>query len=110
MIAALSRPPPSLIMAEIKTFQDVFPNTYFYAVESPEKTDLLQNITLVGYNSDRRVDVFAPPVTTNPDDLIRYLRFKVVDVARRFELSPYPILTDNYAPIEYVTARVLRRS
>jgi spermidine synthase len=110
MIGDLSRRQPSLIMAEIKTFQDVFPNTYFYAVDSPEKTDLLQNITLVGYNSDRRVDVFAPPVTTNPDELIRFLRFKVIDVTARFELSPYPILTDNFSPIEYVTARVLRRS
>ena len=110
MIGDLSRRQPSLIMAEIKTFQDVFPNSYYFAVESPEKTDLLQNITLVGYHSDRRIDVFAPPVTTHPDPLIRFLRFKVLDVARRFELSPYPVLTDDYSPIEYVTAQVLRRS
>jgi spermidine synthase len=110
MIGDLSRREPSLIMAEIKTFKTVFPNSYFFAVESAERTDQLQNITLVGYNSSRRVDVFSPPVTKHPDDLIRFLRYKVVDVDRRFELSPYPLLTDNFSPVEYLTARVLRRA
>jgi spermidine synthase len=110
MIGDLSRRAPSLIMAEIRTFQSVFPNSYFFAVESAERTDQLQNITLVGYHSDRRVDVTAPPVTTSPDDLIRFLRYKAVDVGRRFELSSYPVLTDDYSPVEYLTARVLGRA
>jgi len=110
MIGDLSRRAPSLIMAEIRTFQTVFPNSYFFAVESAERTDQLQNITLVGYNSERRVDVTGPPVTTHPDDLIRFLRYKSVDVARRFELSPYPVLTDDFSPVEYLTARVLGRA
>ena len=110
MIGDLSRREPSLIMTEIKTFQSVFPNSYFFAVESAERTDQLQNITLVGYNSDRRVDVTAPPVTTHPEDLIRFLRYKAVDVERRFELSSYPVLTDDFSPVEYLTARVLRRA
>ena len=110
MIGDLSRREPSLIMTEIKTFQTVFPNSYFFAVESAERTDQLQNITLVGYNSDRRVEVTAPPVTTHPDELIRFLRYKAVDVERRFELSSYPVLTDNFSPVEYLTARVLARA
>jgi hypothetical protein len=97
-------------MTEIRTFQTAFPNSYFFAVESAERTDQLQNITLVGYNSDRRVDIAGPPVTTHPDDLIRFLRYKRVDVERRFELSPYPVLTDNFSPVEYLTARVLGRA
>ena len=110
MIGDLSRRAPSLIMAELRTFQSVFPNSYFFAVESAERTDQLQNITLVGFKSDRRVDVSAPPVTTNPDELIRFLRFKAIDVGRRFELSSYPVLTDDFAPVEYLTARVLDRA
>lgn len=110
MIGDLSRRQPSLIMAEIRTFQTVFPNSYFFAVESAERTDQLQNITLVGLNGDRRVDVTGPPVTTHPDDLIRFLRYKSIDVARRFELSPYPVLTDDFSPVEYLTARVLGRA
>jgi hypothetical protein len=79
-------------------------------VESAERTDQLPNITLVGYHSDRRVDVFSPPVTTHSDQLIRFLRYKVVDVDKRFELSSYPVLTDDFSPVEYLTARVLRRA
>lgn len=110
MIGDLSRRDPSLIMAEIKTFRTVFPNSYVFAVESAERTDQLQNITLVGFNSTRHVDVTAPPVTTHPDPLIRFLRYKAVDVDRRFELSPYPVLTDDFSPVEYLTARVLGRA
>jgi spermidine synthase len=80
MIGDLSRRQPSLIMAELRTFRDVFPNSYFFAVESPEKTALIQNITLVGYNSNRRIDITSPPVTTNADALIRFLRYKQLDV------------------------------
>jgi spermidine synthase len=110
MIGDLSRRHPSLIMAEMRTFQAVFPNSYFFAVESAERTDQLQNITLVGFNSERRVDVTSPPVTTHADDLIRFLRYKAIDVGRRFELSSYPVLTDDYSPVEYLTARVLGRA
>jgi spermidine synthase len=110
MIGDLSRRQPSLIMTEIRTFQTVFPNSYFFAVESAERTDQLQNITLVGFNSDRRVDVTKPPVTTHTQELIRYLRYKAVDVPRRFELSSYPVLTDDFSPVEYLTARVIGRA
>jgi spermidine synthase len=110
MIGDLSRRQPSLIMAEIRTFQTVFPNSYFFAVDSVDKVNLVQNITLVGFNSDRKIDIAAPPVTTHPDQLIRFLRFKALDVARRFELSSYPVLTDDFSPVEYLTARVLQRS
>jgi len=110
MIGDLSRRQPSLIMAEIKTFQTVFPNSYFFAVDAPERTGLIQNITLVGYNSARHVDVGSPPVTTSPSPLIRFLRYKALDIGHRFELSPYPVLTDTFSPVEYLTARVLERS
>jgi spermidine synthase len=110
MIGDLSRRQPSLILAELKTFRAVFPNSYFFAVESPERTALIQNITLVGYKSDRHVDVRSAPVTSNSSPLLRFLQYKALDVDRRYELSPYPVLTDAYAPVEYLTARVLERS
>ena len=110
MIGDLSRREPSLIMTEIRTFQTVFPNSYFFAVESAERTDQLQNITLVGFNSDRRIDITKPPVTTHPQELIRFLRFKALDVPRRFELSSHPVLTDDFSPVEYLTARVIGRA
>jgi len=109
MIGDLSRQQPSLIMAEIKTFQTVFPNSYFFAVAWPERTDS-QNVMLVGYNSDTRVDLSSPSIAANRDPLIRALPSKLIDVNQRFELSPYPVLTDNFAPVEFLTAQVLRRA
>ena len=110
MIGDLSRQHPSLILAEIKTFKRVFPNSYFLAVDSPVITSLIQNVTLVGYNSDTRVDLGSPSVVSHPDPLIRLLPYKVIDIERRYELSPYPLLTDDFSPVEYLTARALQRS
>ena len=109
MIGDLSRQQPSLIMAEIKTFQAVFPNSYFFAVAWPERTDS-QNVMLVGYNGDDQVDFDSPFLTANADALIRTLPSKRIDVGRRFDLSPYPVLTDNFSPIEFLTAKVLQRA
>jgi hypothetical protein len=109
MIGDLSRQQPSLILAEIKTFQAVFPNSYFFAADSPEKT-YSQNIMLVGCNSDFRLDLESPSITGYKDPFIRFIGYKLIDVDHRFELSPYPVLTDNFAPVEYLTAQVLRRA
>ncbi len=109
MIGDLSRQPSSLIFAEIKTFQSIFPNCYFFAVDSPEKT-YAQNIMLVGYNQDTKIDIDSPTITANKDPFIRFLGYKAIDVSHRFELSPYPVLTDNFAPVEYLTAQVLQRA
>ncbi len=108
MIGDLSRQQPSLIMSEIKTFQTVFPNSYFFAIASPGKTKS-QNIILVGYNSDTRVDLNAPSIASDPDPIIRAFPSKVIDMDR-FDLSPYPILTDNYSPVEYLTGQVVQRT
>jgi spermidine synthase len=109
MIGDLSRQPQSLVMAVIKTFQLVFPNTYVFAVSWPDKTDS-QNIMLVAYNSDQRIDLSSQSILASSDSLVRSLPYKLVDVNRRFDLSPYPVLTDNYAPVEYLTAHVLERA
>lgn len=108
LIGDLSRQQPSLIFAEIKTFQSVFPNSYFFAVETPEKTDS-QNIIFVGYNSNRKIDLNAASILQNENPIIRSLPNKVINLGR-FDLSPYPILTDNFSPVEYLTAEVLKRT
>ncbi len=108
VIGDLSRQQPSLIMSEIKTFRAAFPNSYFFAVAWPEKTDS-QNVMLVGYNSANRVDLDAASAASR-DPLIRSLPAKLIDVDGRFELSPYPVLTDDYSPIEFLTAQVLKRA
>ncbi|HJQ07944.1 MAG TPA: fused MFS/spermidine synthase [Candidatus Saccharimonadales bacterium] len=108
MIGDLSRRQPSLIMSEIKTFRSVFPNSYFFAVESPSKT-LSQNIIFVGYNSDNKVTINDAALDDHPYRLIRSLPDQQLDL-NRFDLSPYPVLTDNFSPVDYMTAAVLQRT
>lgn len=108
MIGDLSHQQPSLIMSEIKTFQTVFPNNYFFAVESPQSIRP-QNIIIVGYNSDKHVNLNAPAIVTDSNPIIRSLRDKVIDT-EKFDLLPYPIITDNYSPVEYLTGQILQRT
>ena len=97
LIGDLSRQSPSFILSEMRTFQQVFPNSYFFAVDGPGASGT-QNILLVGYKSDRIVDL-----------ALQGLIEKAID-PRRFELSSYPILTDDFSPVEDFTAYTLKRS
>jgi len=103
----LSRKQPSLAMSEIRTFQQVFPNAYVFAVKSPAAIGP-QNLILVGFNSDQFIDLDAPEIAQHEDAFIRTLAAQQVNMDR-FELSDYAILTDNYAPVDYLTAKLIGR-
>lgn len=90
IIGDLSRRQPSLMFSEMKTFQSVFEHSYFLATESQATTER-QNIMFIGYNGKQ------PPAFDHPDR---------IDLTR-FELSPYITLTDDYAPVEMLTAQLL---
>ncbi|RJQ34674.1 M28 family peptidase [Candidatus Parcubacteria bacterium] len=107
-IGSLSRQKPSLLFSEIKTFESVFDNTYYFAVNGPDNLDM-QNIIFVGVNGDKKIDFTASEITGNQDPIIQNLASRVVDL-NRFDLSDYPVLTDNYAPVEYLTAQSLSRN
>lgn len=108
LIGDLSRQEPSLIMSEIKTFQTVFPNSYFFTVDAPDKIGS-QNIIFVGYNSNKKIDFNDPKITKDENPIIQSLGKKVINLDR-FEFSKYPLLTDNFSPVEYLTAQVLQKS
>ncbi len=105
LIGSLGRQQPSLIMSEIRTFQSVFENSYFFATKSPSSPDL-QNIIFVGSNSAQKFDLATKQVTTNQDPIIADLPAKRIRT-ERYELSPYPILADNYAPVDYLTSKLI---
>ncbi len=107
LIGDLSRQKPSLIMSEIKTFRSIFPNSYFFAVDTPNKTDL-QNIIFVGYNSNKKIDFSDIKITKNDNPIIQSLGIKNINLDR-FEISQYPILTDNFSPVEFLTSRLLQK-
>jgi len=108
LVGDLSKQKLVFAFVEMKTFQSIFPNSYFFAVESPEKTGS-QNIILVGYNSYKKIDFSAPSILQNPDPILSSLRDKEIK-SDEFDLSPYPILTDNFSPVDYLTAKFLQRN
>ena len=88
-------------MAEIRTFQSVFPNSYFFAVDATQKTGL-QNIIFVGYNGNKKIDLYS-------DQLLSPFTDKLIRI-KEFDLSQSPLLTDNYAPVEYLSAKFLQQA
>jgi len=108
LIGDLSRQEPSLIFSEIKTFQSVFPNSYFFAVNSVKKNGS-QNIIFFGSNSNKKIDFNSPSILQNNNSTISSLPQKLIDLDR-FDLSKYPVLVDDFSPVEYLTATVLKNS
>lgn len=89
--------------AEMKTFQSVFPQTYFFAVTATS-TKAVQNIIFVGHKS-------PTPVTLSSFRNTRYPELPPLSDVRidplRFDLRNYPLLTDAYAPVEHLISRLL---
>lgn len=108
LIGDLSRQSPSLLLSEMRTFQQAFPNSYFFATVNPDSENR-QNIIFVGQNSDAPLNLRAPALVSSSDPIIRNLASMQIDPIR-FNLSQYPVLTDDYAPVEYMTSKVLTAS
>ena len=97
IISALDGPMSDFFKAEYKTFQSIFPKVYALAVDSADKTDLVQNIVLVALKNDR----FAPPENFRPE-LLSYLKSEIKPVIGQ----DVPILTDEFAPVDYYIAKL----
>lgn len=107
MIGSLAPVTPSFSLSEIRTFQSIFPNMYLLAAESPLSTDL-QNIILVGYNSDRRIEMGVEDTKLLSTLSVPNIREKWVDVGS-LRLENYTLLTDDYAPVEHLSARMVQK-
>ncbi len=105
-IGDFSRILPSILLSEIRTFRSVFPNSYFFAVVSPGSA-YVQNVIALGVNGEKIIDFESPDIRDNDNPVIRGLPEHLIDL-RRFELSVYPILTDDFSPVEYLASRSLR--
>src|SRR5205823_2653550 len=86
-IETLSPHTPSFLYSEIKTFQTVYPNSYFFAVSSPQTNDL-QNIILVGYNDSAEINFHE--LGNSSDPFLRTLPEKIID-ASALDLTDRPI-------------------
>lgn len=105
VIGSLKDEKESLVLSELKTFQSVFPNSYFFAVTGTDSTDV-QNIIFFGIQGKESIDLskqtIIDPVTTLPIDL------KAHEIDRsQYDLSKQIVFTDDYAPIDAYSRNVI---
>ena len=94
----------AFILSEIKTFNSVFPNHYYFAVTSPDSTKV-QNIIFLGLNDSASINVTA--VAQNfSGDFFAALPQKLID-EKALNIFGTKLMTDNYAPIEYLVGKIV---
>lgn len=108
-IGSLSPDKPSLILSEIRTIKGVFPETYVFATKSPNIPND-QNIVVVGVNSAINSGPTTSPFPTSIPSPLASNMLSLLIPLERYDLNQYPVLTDNYAPVEYLTSKILASS
>ncbi len=103
VIGSLSQKPQSFALSEMRTFRSVFDNSYFFAVESRDSAKV-QNIIFVGYNGSQKFNFDTPQVKKNKNEIISGLSGKMINVDE-IDFFRYPILTDNFAPVDYLISK-----
>lgn len=107
-IGSLEEEDASVILSLIRTFRSEFPNSAYFATKDPENP-ATQNIIFVGLKNKDPFDYCAPALADHPDQTIRKLCEHMIDLDR-FDLSQHSLLTDNYAPIEYLSLSAMKKN
>ena len=97
----------SFILSEIKTFKEVFPNSYFFAVNNADSS-VPQNIIFLGINSDKKIDFNNKDIKNSKDPIFANLSEKNINIDQ-FDLSSYQEITDDFSPIEYLVSRDIKK-
>jgi spermidine synthase len=85
------------IYSVLRTMRAAFPQVYVVATAGPESEEL-QNFIFVGHNA------------SNPDKRVDLGRAAALEWrAAEALLDSYPLLTDDFAPLEYYAANAIRR-
>jgi len=106
-VGDLVQQPPNILFSEIRTLKSVFPNCCFFAVTSPDSLET-QSIIAMGINGSAPLDLNSPLLAKNPNPIVRSLKQHEINMAK-YDLNPYVVLTDNYAPAEYLAMGTLKR-
>ncbi len=104
LIGSLRTDTPSFIWSQVRTMQEVFPQVYVFAVSGQREGT--QNIIAVGSNNPKRVDVSDPRWRASSNLIIAGADRHYVDTSD-MDMSKHLLLTDNYAPVDYLTSKVL---
>jgi spermidine synthase len=102
LISTLSHKNNAFLRAELATYRSVFPQVYLFAVQYPNPTEKekehFQNFMLVGLKTDVK-----PSLISDNKELNAFLSH-LVKINIEEDL---PILTDDFAPVEYYTSKAL---
>ncbi|HKQ29697.1 MAG TPA: fused MFS/spermidine synthase [Burkholderiales bacterium] len=100
----------SAIYSVFRTMRAAFAQVHVIATVSPESEEL-QNFIFIGHNAsspDKRTDLrqagaikFAHPMLKN----VAALELRAADAS----IDSYPVLTDDFAPVEYYAVNAIRR-
>lgn len=107
VVGELNHNVPNVLFSLLRTMQQVFPNSYFFAVRDPASEEP-QNIVVVCVNGDKKPDLHSAAIKGHINPVIRGLAEKQLDLGR-YDLAKYPLLTDDYCPVEYLAFRSIRR-
>ncbi len=80
------------LQAEYKTYKSIFPQVYIFPVRNKNDWNEVQNIILVALKSDKKPSFYSSDLTLN--SYLDHLWKKEI-------ISNLPILTDDYAPVDY---------
>jgi len=99
VIGSLDEKKNEFLLSEMKTFAEVFPNNLFFATE-----DLVsegpQNFVFVGSRSEKNLkDLWS-------DSQFDSLAGDLLEISDE-KLDDYLTLTDNFAPVDYMNAKIL---
>ncbi|RLD58386.1 MAG: spermidine synthase [Bacteroidetes bacterium] len=102
LISTLSPKNNAFLRAELATYKSVFPQVYLFAVQYPnpaeKQKEYFQNFMLVGLKSEKKPGLYSGDEELN--EFLKHLVTIKID-------ADLPILTDDYAPVEYYTSKAL---
>lgn len=108
IIGSLDTDSPSFILSELKTFRSVFPNSYLFAIDSPNSIEA-QNFALVGCNCEKKIDYNSPEVLQSSHPTLRTLEAHEVKRTEA-QLAQEIFITDDYAPVDKLISKTLAQA
>lgn len=104
IISSLDEETNYFLRNEYATYKSIFPQVYLFAVQYPNPSEVekehFQNIMLVGLKSEVKPDFFS-----DNKELNKYLGNQL----KTDFLKSETILTDEYAPVEFFSSKVLSK-
>ena len=99
IISSIKGKASAFLQAELATYRHVFSNVYVIAVDNPYDLTGVQSILLVAVKSET-----GPP--TGEDD--PYLAALLLNDVTTLVDNDFPVLTDEYAPVDYYTNKAIQ--